>query len=297
MIVGNHPTMEVVVSGMKITLLRSMLAVLLTLGAWGTTALGSSSPEPLPAGSTADPVYVDSVDIAYLESYPVQVHLVVRGSLPTPCHAAVWEVQDFGATIDVRLWSLADPKQLCITVLEPFEVSIPLGSFETADMPVLLNGEVVGQLEIRTEQPSGDMSLVGAGWSFGMCLGYCNADLVVDGDALALTGRDHTLEDPLFVNRGTLTAEAQALIAEAAAGLDGVAPETVYGCPDCADGGAAYLAFLRDGATSRHDMEYGNPPQELAVLEELSMAVVAALEACQSDELVSVAEDCQPQLR
>jgi hypothetical protein len=294
---GNHPGREVVLGAMSTTLTRSMLAVLLTLGTWGTTALGSSSPEANPTGDPVDPVYVDTVDILYLESYPVQVHLVVTGSLPTPCHEPAWEVQNLGDAIDVQLWSLADADRLCITVLEPFELSIPLGSFETADMPVLLNGEVVGRVEVGTGEPSADTSLTGAGWSFGMCLGYCSADLEIDGGVATLAGRDRELEDPLFVNTGTLTAEAQEAIALAMAGLDGVALEEVYGCPDCADGGAAYLTLVRDGATSRHDMEYGSPPQELEGVHELAMSIIDALETCRSDALVTITGECQPQLR
>ncbi len=279
---------------MKSILLRSFLAVLLTLGSLGTTALGSSSPEPSVPVDTVDPVYLDTVDVRYLESYPVQVHLVVTGSLPTPCHEPVWEVQDRGDAIDVHLWSLADPGRMCITVLEPFEISIPLGAFESADMPVLLNGEIVGRVEVGSERPSGDTSLVGAGWSFGMCLGYCIADLELDGDAVTLTGNDGALQDPLFVNRGTLTAEAQESVAEAVAGLDGLALEQVYGCPDCADGGAAYLMLARDGIASRHDMEFGSPPQELAAVYELAMSIMETLESCRSDELVMISEGCTP---
>jgi hypothetical protein len=284
-------------TGMKITLLRSMLAVLLALSTWGTTALGSSSPEPTTPEGDGDPVYVDSVDILYLESYPVQVVLLVRGSLPTPCHEAVWEVEDAGDAIHVRLWSEADPGLLCITVLEPVELSIPLGSFEWADMPVLLNDEVVGRMQIGSQPVTDDSSLIGAGWSFGMCLGYCSADLTIDGDTVVLTGRDRTLEEPVFVNRGTLTAEAQGSIAAAVAGLAGVSLEPIYGCPDCADGGAASLSIVRDGVTSRHDMEYGNPPEELTGLYELTMSIIGALEACQSDTLVTVMDDCERQLR
>lgn len=284
-------------SGMRPMGLGTMLAVLVSLTAWGTAALGSSSPEPTPPRDAGAPVYVDSVDILYLESHPVQASLHVSGSLPTPCHEAVWEVQDLGDSIDVRLWSEADTESMCITVLEPVEISIPLGSFESADLPVLLDGEVVGQLHIEMEPDTGDTALVGAGWSFGECASYCSADLAIDGDKLVLGGRDRMAEEPLFVNVGTLTAEAQGRIAEALAALQGVTLEPVYGCPDCAAGGAAYVTLGRDGTTSSHELEFGNPPVELAELYELSMAMISALETCQSSDLVAVADGCQPRSR
>ena len=265
---------------------------MLVLGTWGTTALGSSS--PLPSGGSHGAVYVDSVDILYLESFPVQVQLVVRGSLPTPCHEAIFEVQDLGDVIDVQLWSLADADAICIQALEPFELVIPLGSYETADIPVNLNGEAVGRIQVGTDTVTGDPALAGAGWSFGMCAGYCLADLVLEGDRVVLTGGRNMTDALLFVNEGTLTPEALSRITAALETLGDTPLEPSYGCPDCADGGAAYLTLMRDGATTRHQMEFGNPPMELAELYDLSLSIIAALETCQTDDLVSVAPECQP---
>jgi hypothetical protein len=206
----------------------------------------------------------------------------------------VWEVEDQGDAIQVSLWSEADPELACAQVLEPFEISIPLGSFESSASPVSLNGEQIGRLAIRAEPTSDDISLVGAGWSFGRCGGYCNADLAVEAEGLVLTGRSHMSAPPLYVNRGALTAAARERINEATARLKGVALDPVYGCPDCADGGAAYLMLAQRGATSRHEMERGRPREVLAELYELAMAMIDALETCGSNELVAVADDCEP---
>lgn len=282
--------------GSRPSLTGPLLAALVALAAPGAMALGSGD-EPSPSSFPADPVYVDSATISYVESCPVQAMLVVRGSLPTPCHEAVWAVDDDpGASVDVRLWSEADPQRICIQVLHPFEVSIPLGTCDTPDVPVLLNGEEVGRLQ-PPESSAMPVSLQGAGWSFGMCQGTCSADLVIDGSALVLTGRDRTVEEPVFENRGTLTPAGQQLLSETMSAVQGVPLQPVYGCPDCADGGAAYLALLRDGVSSRHEMEYGNPPEQLAGAYELTVSVMEALETCQSNVLVVVAEDCRSQAR
>jgi hypothetical protein len=187
---------------MELRLFTPCLAVILLVTACGGVDRGSGIASPTVPGGGEGPVFVDSTEILYLESFPVQVRLAVRGSLPTPCHEPVWEVEDLGWTIDIRLWSEADPAQSCIRVLEPFEISIPLGSFESASSPIVLNGEQIGRLAIGVEPASGDVSLVGAGWSFGMCGGYCNADLAVLGEGLVLTGRSRMSEEPLYVNRG-----------------------------------------------------------------------------------------------
>jgi hypothetical protein len=96
----------------------------------------------------AGPVFVDWTDIILMESFPVQVALRVGGSLPTPCHRPVWEVNDDGSTIAVRLASVSDPAEICVQVLEPFEISIPLGSFESGSRTVTLNGDPVGDFDI-----------------------------------------------------------------------------------------------------------------------------------------------------
>jgi hypothetical protein len=273
----------------------TLLAALVLVGATGGGARGAS-PDPTAAGGDPGPVYVDSTEILYLESWPVQVRLVVRGNLPDPCHEPVFEVQDLGDRIDVLLWSLADPDRMCIQVLEPFELSIPLGTWETANLPVLLNGEEIGRIELGEGAGEGlaGPSLVAAGWSFGFCLEYCYADLAIEGDDLILTGRDRPDEDPIFVNRGTLTPEGRALLDAAIAELEGVALEPVYGCPDCADGGAFYIELHRDDVVERVAMEFGSPPDVLAEAYAFSASVIGALEACQSSELVEVAEDCVP---
>lgn len=273
------------------TLFASSLYALFLIGTSGVPASGS--PDPGASGAVDDPVFIDSTDILYLESFPVQVHLLVRGSLPTPCHEAVWEVQHSGDLIDVRLWSTTDAGEVCMTVLEPFDITIPLGAFESASLPVFLNGEEVGRVEVGAEPGPAGASLGGAGRSFGMCMGYCSADLVIDGDSLALTGRQHMVDDPLFVNHGALTTSAQERIAAALSSLEGVVLEPVYGCPDCADGGAAYLTISVNGVASRHDMELGSPPLELTDLHGLAMAMIDALERCASNDLVVVAVGCR----
>ncbi len=279
---------------MKTRLFVSIIAVTALMTACAGSEVGAPDASTTVPDGVEGPVFVDSTEILYLESFPVQVRLVVRGSLPTPCHKAVWEVDDLGPTIDVRLWSSVSLGQNCAQVLEPFEVSIPLGSFETSTSAVVLNGEEVGRLELGAEPGGVAGSLVGAGWSFGMCLGLCNADLVIDGEELVLTARDREATEPLYENRGLLTPDARSRIGAALEQLSGVMLDPVYGCPDCADGGAAYLALEREGGNFRHDMEFGRPPQVLAELHGLATAMIDALETCISNELVAVADDCTP---
>lgn len=273
-------------------------ALALAVGLSGA-ALGASS-DPSggasdPGGRIESPVYVDSTDILYLESWPVQVQLAVQGSVPTPCHQPAWDVQASDDGIAVTLWSEADADAVCTSVLAPFEVSIPLGSYETADLPVTLNGEEIGRVVVGdaiAPPVAGDSNqLARAGWSFGMCAGTCRADLSLDGDDLILTGSDPA-GAPLIESQATLTVEGRAALDAALAALGDTPLETQYGCPDCADGGASYVVLDRGGESTRHDMEFGNPPAELADLTALSGALIDAMRECRSDALVSVGDDC-----
>jgi hypothetical protein len=272
----------------------TVLALLVGACGGGDPGVGDNSTTTTTSGGVEGPVLVDSTEILYLESFPVQVRLVVRGSLPTPCHRPQWSVEDDGTAIEVTLWSVIALGQSCAQVLEPFEVSIALGSFETADLDVLLNGDEIGRVEIGAEATGPVVSLVGAGWSFGMCLGLCNADLVIDGEELVLTARDREKAEPLYENRGSLTTEGLERVGAAIDLLSGVSLDPIYGCPDCADGGAFYLEMIQDGASTRHAMEFGRPPEVLAELHGLAMGVIEAIERCSSDALVTVDDECTP---
>jgi hypothetical protein len=143
--------------------LLSLSTGLLLSTALASSAMGASpepaspaaaSPTPISSAVVKGPVFVDGTDILYLESFPVQVRLVVSGSLPTPCHAPAWRVEASTDAIDVTLWSEAPADAVCASVLEPFEVSIPLGAFESADLALTLDGEDIGRVVVGV--PSGD---------------------------------------------------------------------------------------------------------------------------------------------
>ncbi len=78
---------------------------------------------PTDPGAVRGPVYIDSVDLLLLESWPVQVRASIKGSLPTPCHRLAWDLSgpDAQGRITLDIYSTADPDGICIQVLEPFE--------------------------------------------------------------------------------------------------------------------------------------------------------------------------------
>jgi hypothetical protein len=98
---------------------------------------------------TQDNVYLDHSELSIMESYPIQVALVLQGSLPTPCHQlrAIANPPDEQNRIQVQVYSLIDPTQICIQVLEPFEANIALGSFPSGHHSLWVNGELVGEFD------------------------------------------------------------------------------------------------------------------------------------------------------
>jgi hypothetical protein len=106
--------------------------------------------EPAPGDKdlTRGNVFVDTSQVLTLESFPPQFLLQLAGSLPTPCHQLRANVQppDEKDQIQVELYSVVDPEEICIQVLEPFDANIPLGSYEQGSYAVLLNGKQVGQI-------------------------------------------------------------------------------------------------------------------------------------------------------
>jgi len=125
-------------------LMTLLIAALLAFAACGadTPSTTSTPATTAPTGEEA-PAYIDSVEFIFLESYPVQVRAIVSGNLPTPCHTADWRIGETGAEGSVTLAvfsTLADPDAVCIQVLEPFEITVDIGDFETGEHLLVVNG-------------------------------------------------------------------------------------------------------------------------------------------------------------
>jgi hypothetical protein len=141
--------------------------------------------------------------------------------------------------------------------------------------------------------PSPTTRLVEAGWSFGFCLGACNGVLMLNGDDLSyqVTSRER---DQVFAQTvGELTSTGAARLNALVGDLPTQLLER-YGCPDCADAGAAYVVVERDSSGRRSEYEYPNPPGELAGLDTFLRELMDALGSCRSTAEVTVAGSCVP---
>ena len=76
------------------------------------------------------PVYglanVEEIDVMVLESFPVQVHLIVNGYLPNPCTEIYQIIQErTGNHFSISISTFRSPG-ICIQIIVPFEEVIPL---------------------------------------------------------------------------------------------------------------------------------------------------------------------------
>lgn len=93
--------------------------------------------------------FVDSARLLTLESFPPQFVLALQGSLPTPCHQLRVNVPppDAKNQIRIEVYSLVNPSVICIQILAPLNVNVPLGSFVKGKYTVLVNGKSVGVID------------------------------------------------------------------------------------------------------------------------------------------------------
>jgi hypothetical protein len=111
-----------------------------------------SSPSWEPAAGddllTRENVTLTETDLLVQESFPVQYMLSISGTLPTPCHRLRVTISepDENNQIHIDVYSLVDPAEICIQVLEQFDTNIPLGSYSSGEYSVFVNGESVGKI-------------------------------------------------------------------------------------------------------------------------------------------------------
>jgi hypothetical protein len=92
---------------------------------------------------------IEQSEILVMESFPIQVQVILRGNLPDPCHQlrVIISGPDAQRRINLEVYSLLETGKACITVLEPFEASISLGSFSGGSYSVFVNGELLGKFD------------------------------------------------------------------------------------------------------------------------------------------------------
>ena len=107
------------------------------------------APQPGDSDLARGNAYIDEASLVIRESFPPQISLMLAGNLPTPCNQLRLEISppDSENKIHVEAYSVTDPNQVCIEVLEPFEEQIDLGTFPTGQYSVWVNGGLAGEFD------------------------------------------------------------------------------------------------------------------------------------------------------
>lgn len=85
---------------------------------------------------------VESIEPMFLESFPVQIHLRVIGSLPTGCDVPlVVSQQRDGNQVTVQITQELPADTMCPMILLPLDTNVPLdGGFEPGTYTITVNG-------------------------------------------------------------------------------------------------------------------------------------------------------------
>lgn len=151
---------------MKTSSLPLALSILLAV-LTGCSLVSTSSTVPSPSPSSMPPssyepqpddaklergqvlLDLESSRVVIRESLPAQVSLILNGSLSTPCHKLRIVVTPADPQKEIRLeiYSVFDPKEVCITLVQPFNATIPLGSYSGGHYTVYVNDQLAGEFD------------------------------------------------------------------------------------------------------------------------------------------------------
>jgi hypothetical protein len=116
-------------------------------------SIAPSGYEPQPGDDKLkrDQVFLDTENsrLVVMESLPVQVSVLLNGNLSDPCHQLRVVVTPTNAENQIKLdvYSVFDPSKACITVIQPFNATIPLGNYAGGHFTVFVNGQLLGEFD------------------------------------------------------------------------------------------------------------------------------------------------------
>jgi hypothetical protein len=95
------------------------------------------------------PVDIAKSSLITTGSQPLVVTADLQGYLPDPCHQLriINTPADNQNKIQVEVYSVYDASQICITVIQPFQVQYQLGSYTSGHYTVYVNGEMLGEFD------------------------------------------------------------------------------------------------------------------------------------------------------
>lgn len=108
-----------------------------------------------------------------------------------------------------------------------------------------------------------DLTVISYGSSFGMCVGFCTNEVTITDLKMTYSKTQRSPKPDEKKCTKSITAEEVGTIKNLLNSEKIAALPKVIGCPDCADGGAEWVAINADGKNYKITFEYGKPPKEL----------------------------------
>ncbi len=116
----------------------------------------------------------------------------------------------------------------------------------------------------KKEENNNEIIKIKYGTSFGECIGYCKKDILLEPGNITYTrsGWQDTIETNTCSE--TLAGESWNILKTGIDTLQFFELSEIFGCPDCADGGAEYIE-ITTGSGRKHKVtyEYMNEPGAL----------------------------------
>ncbi len=97
----------------------------------------------------ADKAYLESHELQTISMFPPEYLLVLKGTLPTPCHALRVQItpSEETNTLAINVYSVTDPNAVCTQVLQPFNAEVPIRNLIPVRYKVFLNGEQIAEID------------------------------------------------------------------------------------------------------------------------------------------------------
>jgi hypothetical protein len=127
--------------------------------------------------------------------------------------------------------------------------------------------------------PASQEIVIRSGTSFGMCLGYCITEMRIDARQVRFTRSARDASLPEQTRTLPMTPERWTALRGDIDWSAIAAMEDVYGCPDCADGGAEWVEVSTSTTEKRITLEHGATVPELQPLLEQIRALRDSLQA------------------
>ncbi|WP_449439265.1 hypothetical protein [Pedobacter steynii] len=113
------------------------------------------------------------------------------------------------------------------------------------------------------KKTDGNKLKVSYGTSFGMCVGYCNNQLFISSGKLEYKRYENKPNAVPKVCTGTISEADWSKLADSIDLSVFNQLKEVYGCPDCADGGAEWVEIEYGDKKHKVTFEYGREPNEM----------------------------------